>query len=262
MFTAASYALLLAAFLLVSVSGPRSAGAHDITITDILGREVQVHHPANRVLLGFYFEDFYAIVGPGAYDRVVAISRPTWEGWRKTQWDTYVQVAPGIDDLVDIGDVESGTFNIEAAIAARLDVAILAAWQFSGLGSAVEKLAAAGIPIVVVDYNAQTIEKHTASTRIIGAVMGAEERAERLAQEYEAAVADVVARVAGDTAAGKVREKVYVELGNKGAGEYGNSYAGTMWAGVITLAGGENIAEGRIERWGPLNPEYVVFHFV
>lgn len=236
------------------LAGAFSAQAEDITVTDTLGREVTVPHGAERVLLGFYFEDFYAIVGDGAYDRVVAISRDTWEGWRNTQWQAYLEVNPNIENLIDIGEVDSGTFNIEAAIASNPDVAILAAWQYRGLGETVDKLEAAGIPVVVADYNAQTVEKHVASTLLIGQVMATEDRAQQLASEYEAAVADVIARVATTTE----RPKVYVELGSKGPAEVGNSYAGTMWAGVIEMAGGVNIAEGQIERWGPLNPEYVL----
>ena len=31
-----------------------------------------------------------------------------------------------------------------------------------------------------------------------------------------------------------------------------------MWGGVIKMAGGKNIADGKVENWGPLNPEYVL----
>ena len=235
------------------VSFPATAGS--MTVTDATGRTVEVPENAQRVLLGFYFEDFFAIAGPGAYDRVVAISRDTWEGWRNLQWQAYTRIAPRIAELADIGEVDSGTFSIETAIAARPDVAILAQWQFTGLGDAVAKLEAAGIPVVVADYNAQTVEKHVASTLLIGKIMGTEARARKLADEYAAAVAEVQARVAK---AGGTPKRVYVELGNKGPGEYGNSYGDTMWGGVIHLAGGSNIAVGQIGKWGPLNPEYVL----
>jgi len=245
----------LAGIAIALAINPSPANADMFTVTDTEGREVMIHTPVERVLLGFYFEDFYAIVGPKAFDRVVAISRPVWEGWRNLQWAAYVTHEPRIDSLVDVGDTESGTFNIEAAIAAKPDVAIIAAWQYRSLGESVGKLEAAGIPVVVADYNAQTVEKHMASTLLIGKVMGAEDRAQRLADEYAAAVADVQARV---RQAGGATKRVYVELGNKGPGEYGNSYGKGMWAGVIGLAGGRNIAEGQVENWGPLNPEYVL----
>ncbi len=232
-----------------------SALAGTITVTDTLDRTVEVPDDAHRILLGFYFEDFYAIGGPDAYDKVVAISRPAWEGWRNSQWKAYVAVNPDLENLVDIGEVDAGTFSIETAIASKPDVAILAAWQYRALGDVVGKLEAAGIPVVVADYNAQTVEKHVASTLLIGKIVGQEARARELADHYAAAVADVSARVAK---AGGDKPVVYVELGNKGAEEYGNSYGSGMWGGVIELAGGTNIAAGKVENWGPLNPEYVI----
>ncbi|MGI9504423.1 MAG: ABC transporter substrate-binding protein [Geminicoccaceae bacterium] len=246
-----SLILSAAAAAALTLSSPGMAK----TVTDVEGRTVEIPDNPERVLLGFYFEDFFAIVGPDAYDRVVAISRGAWEEWRNLQWQAYVEAVPRIDELLDVGEVESGTFNIEAAVAAEPDVAILAAWQIDGLGEAVAKLEAAGIPVVVADYNAQTVEKHVASTLLIGDVMGTEERAKTLATEYEAAVADVEKRVAE---AGGDPKKVYVELGNKGPDEIGNSYGEGMWAGVVDMAGGDNIAAGKIGNWGPLNPEYVL----
>ncbi|MCF6232325.1 MAG: ABC transporter substrate-binding protein [Rhodobacteraceae bacterium] len=229
------------------------------TVIDTMNRTVEVPDNVNRVLLGFYFEDFYAIGGPDAYDKVVAISRPAWEGWRNSQWKSYNAVNPALDALVDVGEVDAGTFAIEKAVVAKPDVAIIAAWQYRAMGEIVGKLEAAGIPVVVVDFNAQTVEKHVASTLLIGKVIGAEERAQELVDNYVAAVADVEARVAKALEArGGKKPKVYVELGSKGAGEYGNSYGSGMWGGVVELAGGKNIAAGKVESWGPLNPEYVI----
>ncbi|MBC6404525.1 MAG: hypothetical protein GDA41_02125 [Rhodospirillales bacterium] len=59
--------------LVVSVSLP--TGAQNLTVTAVLGREVEIPKQPERILLGFYFEDFFAIGGPNAYDRVVAISK-------------------------------------------------------------------------------------------------------------------------------------------------------------------------------------------
>lgn len=230
------------------------------TVTDVLGRTVEVPLNPQRILLGFYFEDFWAIGGRDAYDRVVAISRKAWEGWRNSQWKRYVAVEPHLEKLVDVGEADSGTFSVETAVAVRPDVVILAAWQFKALGDGVQKLITAGIPVVVADYNAQTVEKHIASTRLIGKLLGgeAERRGQALAQSYESAVAEVKRRVAAARAERGEAPRVYVELGNKGPDEYGNSYGKGMWAGVIEAAGGNNIAKGQVGAWGPLNPEYVV----
>lgn len=242
------------AALVVMVSVP--AAHAQIRVVDVLGREVTLPRPAQRVMLGFYFEDYIAITGPTAIDRLAAVSLHYWKGYRPGQYAAYLAAVPKIADLVDVGDVDNGTMSVEKIVAARPDVAILSAGQYQYLGAAAATIEAAGVPIVVVDYNAQTVEKHVASTLAIGKVMGADERAERLAREYEAAVADTVARVASVTP--PTRPKVYVELGQKGPAEYGNSYGRGMWAGVLSLAGAANIAEGQIGNWGPLHPEYVL----
>ncbi|MEM7524375.1 MAG: ABC transporter substrate-binding protein, partial [Pseudomonadota bacterium] len=189
------------------------------------------------------------------YDRVVAISKDAWYSWRNLQWNAYAATTPRIEALVDVGEVDGGTFSLEAALAAEPDVAIIPEWQYSALGDAVATLEAAGVPVVVADYNAQTVEKHVASTLLIGEVMGAEKRAKTLADEYAAAVADVEARVA---ATGGASKRVYVELGNRGPSEYGNTYTDYMWGAVIAMAGGDNIANGQVGKWAPLSPEYVL----
>ena len=44
------------------------------------------------------------------------------------------------------------------------------------LGSDLDAINEAGIPIVVLDYNAQTLDKHIKSTEIIGELTGQEDR--------------------------------------------------------------------------------------
>ncbi|MEM9010876.1 MAG: ABC transporter substrate-binding protein [Pseudomonadota bacterium] len=230
------------------------AAADDITVTDTLGREVTLAATPERILLGFYFEDFFAVGGPDAYDRVVAISREAWEGWRNLQWQAYVAAVPRIAELADVGEVDAGTFSLESAVAARPDVAIIADWQHSALGDTVDRLEAAGIPVVVLDYNAQEVEKHVTSTLALGALLGEEARAQALADQYADAIAEVEARVAAIEA----RPPVYVELGRKGGGEIDNSYGNTMWGRLVETAGGRNVAMDQVARWGPLSPEYVL----
>jgi ABC-type Fe3+-hydroxamate transport system substrate-binding protein len=245
-------ATLLAACSLLLIA-PAQA---DIRFTDVLGREVKLDKPAERVLLGFYFEDYIAIVGPKAIDRLTAVSLHYWKGYRPRQYDAYLAAFPRIAELTDVGDVDNATMSLEKIVAAKPDVAILSSSQVQYLGAAVQQIEAFGIPVVAVDYNAQTVEKHVASTRIIGKVMGTEERAERLAANYQKNIDDTLARIRSAGAAGS--RKAYVELGQKGPAEYGNTYGKGMWAGVLDLVGAKNIAEGQVASWGPLSAEYVL----
>lgn len=226
----------------------------EITITDLRDRTLTLNAPAERVLLGFYYEDYLAVVGDGAVDKLVGLSRGPWADWRPKQWDAYTQVFPQLAELPDVGDTENSTMSIEAAIAADPDLVVLAGWQYDALGESAAQFDTADIPVLVLDFNAQTLEAHLASTRALGMAMGTEERAQTLATLYAEMTADTAARVEQSTEA----PKVYVELAQKGPDEVGNSYAGGMWGGVIDRLKGQNIANGQIENWGPLSPEYVL----
>ncbi len=243
---------LLAVATILILSGKAFA---EIRVTDVKGREVSLAEPAKRVVLGFYYEDFIAVAGPGAMDRVVALSLSTWKDWRPNQFATYVRAIPGIENIPDIGDTENGTFSVEKAIATKPDLVILAAWSYDALGDAVKQFDAAGIPVLTLDYNAQTVEKHVQSTLLLGKVTGSEKRAEALAAEYKAAMEDIDARI---QKAAPTTKKVYVELAQKGPSEVGNSYDNGMWGTLIEKLGGINIAKGQVENWGPLSPEYVL----
>ncbi len=225
------------------------------TVTDVLGRTVEVPDSPERILVGFHFEDLYAVGGPEVYDRAVAISRGAWEDWRPLQWAAYTAAEPRLLELIDVGEVEAGSFSLEAAVAARPDLAIFAAWQIDALGESVARLEAAGIPVVALDYNSQTLDRHLVSTQLLGEILGQEERAAQLAGEYRAAVEDTARRLADAEGA---EPRVYVELGRKGPDEVDNSYGDTMWGRLVETAGGENIAQGQIAKWGALSPEFVL----
>lgn len=243
------------AALLVVMLIPLSAAQAQVSTVDVLGRTVTLPEPAKRVVLSFYYEDFLAITGPGAIDKVVGLSRSPWKDWRPRQYQAYLNAMPQIAEIPDIGDTETGDFSIEKVISLKPDLLILSAWSWKALGQNVEQFDQAGIPVAVIDYNAQTLEKHLASTHALGALMGTKDRSDALATLYETAYQDTMARV---SKAGPSDKKVYVELAQKGPESIGNSYGNGMWGGVIEGLGGINIAKGQIENWGPLNPEYVL----
>ena len=99
-----------------------------ITITDLRDRSVTLEAPAERVMLGFYYEDYLGVAGKGAVDKIVGLSRGPWAEWRPKQWQAYTQTFPQLTDLPDVGDTESSTFSIESAIATDPDLVILAGW--------------------------------------------------------------------------------------------------------------------------------------
>lgn len=232
-----------------------AAQAAPTSIQDVLGRTVEVEAPAKRVLLGFYFEDYMAVGGEKAFDKVVGISREAWAGWRAANWALHVAHRPSLKDIPDVGEVEAQTFSVEKALALKPDVVVLADWQYKGMGSDIKRLEAAKIPVVVVDYNAQTLERHLASTKVLGQLTGETARAERINAEYKDAIDQVQSRIAQ---AKLPKPRVYIEFGNKGPTEYSFTYGKNMWGAMAAVAGGDNIAAPFVEWWGPMNPEQVL----
>ncbi|TDO99440.1 ABC transporter substrate-binding protein [Marinomonas balearica] len=224
-------------------------------IQDVLDRKVDVDLPAERVVLGFYAEDYMAIGTEAAFDKVVGISRDTWEAWRPASWKLYTDYRPSLKDIPDVGEVESQTFSIEKVLSLKPSVVVLADWQYKGLGMDVDRLEDAGVPVIVVDYNAQTLERHLKSTEILGELTGQEDRAKQISEEYENTIVSAQKRIAD---AHLPKPRAYVEFGKKGPDQYSFTYGKNMWGAMLTAMGGDNIAAPFVEWWGPMNPEQVI----
>ncbi|MFV0245535.1 MAG: ABC transporter substrate-binding protein [Qingshengfaniella sp.] len=228
----------------------------EITVVDMKGREHTLEKPAERVIITFHFEDFLAVAGPDAYDRVVGMNKEAWRKARNSQWQAYTAEIPRLETVPDIGGNAGTPFSLEAVVALKPDVMIVSVLHFMAMGDILERVEAAGIPVIVLDYHSQTVETHVASTLLIGQVMGTEARARELADTYAAQVADVEARVA---AAQAEKPTVYLEVGRIGPHEYGVTFGDNyMWGSMIRMAGGDNIGGQVTERSAPINPEYLL----
>ncbi|WP_174875055.1 ABC transporter substrate-binding protein [Vogesella oryzae] len=229
--------------------------AKPVVIEDVLGRKVTVDAPAKRVLLGFYIEDYFAVAGDKGYDRLAGMSRGWFVKSRPATWAMYVASKPQLAKVPDVGNVQDQSFSIEKVLAAKPDVVVLADWQYKALGAEVARLESLRIPVVVVDYNAQTLERHLASTRVLGEVTGETARAKRIADDYRQVVTTITQRIAK---AKRPQPRVYIELGDKGPAEYSYTYGKNMWGAMAQLAGGNNVAAPFVENWGTIHPEQLL----
>lgn len=242
----------LLSFAALTISA--SAFAEITTVTDVLGREVTFDAPAKRAIVGFYPEDYMAIGTEAAYDNVVGMSKYIWQA-RSANWELYVKHRPSLDKIPEIGRVDTNTFSAEKVISLNPDVLMLADWQYKGLGSEIERIEDAGIPVVVVDYNAQTLERHLKSTQLIGVITGQEERAAKIANEYQQNLEMITQRL---ESANLEKPKIYTEYGSAGVNEVGYTFGKNMWGAIATMAGGDNISAPFVEWWGKLNPEQII----
>lgn len=232
-----------------------TAHAEVKTINDVLGRDVQVDVPAKRVVLGFYYPDYIAATGAENFGQVVGISREFWEKFNPGSWNLYNQKLPNLQGIGDIGNIDRGTFSFEKTLAMKPDVVILAKQQYDTLKAEMPRFEAANIPVVVVDYNDQTVKNHVKSTQIFGQLAGSEQRADQVAQEYADGIADIQKRV---NAAQSAKPKIYVEFGDKGPKEHSFTFGKNMWGAIADIVGGDNISKPFVENWGPINPEQVL----
>ena len=226
-------------------------------IIDALGRPVALKGPAERIVIDFNYEEFTAVAGTSGWDRVVGFNRTQWADNRAAVFRRYLTPIPRLATLADVGSTEINTFSMERVLSLRPDLVILGYWSFVALPEQVKQMEALGIPVLVVDYNAEIPERHVASTLAMGIATGNQDRAETLAALYTDKLADIRRRVAD----APVRPKVYVELGQGGADVVGNTYWKGMWGRLLEFAGADNIAAGRLPgagAWGPLDPEYVL----
>lgn len=211
--------------------------------------------PAKRVVIGFYGEDYMAIGGEKSFDHVVGMSKDIWQKWRPKNWAMYVKKRPSMATLAEVGNVSTQTFSIEKVLSLRPDVVMLAKWQYSALQDQLYRLEDAGIHIVVVDYNAQTIKTHVESTKIIGKLTGQTKRADKIASDYKHDVELVLNRLKKSNLP---KPKIYMEYGFTGPQEYGYTFGENMWGKIAMMSGGDNISAPYIKNWGHLNPEQVL----
>lgn len=233
--------------------------AEQTTVTDVAGREVIVETPINQMILG----EGRLIYGIAALEKQNPFAHVA--GWRddliKNDPQTYALYRdrfPAADTIPTFGGVKEGTFDVEQAIALNPDVVIMnleakGATEDAGFD---DKLAQVGIPLVYVDFRDAPIENTEPSLRILGKLLGAEERADDLISFRAQQIARVTDRLANSSVE---RPTVFIERAagytDKCCLSFGNENFGLM----VEMAGGENIAASIIPgTFGTVNPEQVV----
>ena len=227
----------------------------ELTLIDAADRVVTISKPVEKIVTTFSFEESIAVDGEDIFEKIVGWNRDYWEGRRQWIWDAYVKAFPEMDDIPDVGYPSKGTFNVEKVITLDPDVVITSTVELKHAETAVTQLEQAGIPTVFVDYHSETIEMHRASTLTLGYVFDERERAQEIVEFYTEQVNKMYSRL---EEIDEPKPTVYVECGYTGPSEYSNTYGDFMWGALIESCGGINIAEGVVEKSGPINPEYLL----
>ncbi|WP_461864622.1 ABC transporter substrate-binding protein [Thermococcus sp.] len=227
-----------------------------IVITDLVGREVMVKVPVERVVLLYGLEDYAAVGGEDALKRLVGINAWRYKKYRPDWWQYWVRNYPEIKELPDVGQ-PGKSFKAEEVIELKPDVVIADASMYKYMQEDVKRFEKAGIPIVFTDYFPHSdnidelFEEAKRSTMILGKLLGKEDRAQKLVQFFE----DQFNIVLNRTENIKNRPKVIVFATWSQWRAYGKKGMYNFW---IKLAGGRNIAENISGFSGDVNPEFVI----
>ena len=247
---------LAAALLLLAGAAP---AAETRTVEDVAGRSVQVPVEAKRIILGEGRQIYLlaALDTEAPFQRVV--------GWRddlekadRDGYEIYRQKYPFIADLPRFGGAKEGTFDVEQALSLHPDLVVmnLESKLATDEGGLIDKLAAVGIPVVFIDFRERPFENAEKSIRILGQVIGREQRAEEVIAFRRAEIEKVTARLA--SYAGP-RPQVMIDRAGGYSDECCMSFGDENFGRMVSVAGGDNIARDLIPgTFGTLNPEQIV----
>lgn len=238
---AAVLAALVACSAAPTTSPAPDAGAapETVTVTDIVGRQVQVKAPVERMFLG----EGRLLYLTAMLDREEPLRRIV--GWpddlKTADLDTYERYRaefPEIDRIPEVGALAQGAFSAERVIDLKPDVIVL---SLSGYKSAqeigaIETMEKVGIPTVVVDFRDHPLATTGPSVEILGKIMGREGEAREFVTFYDEQIAMVRDRVAALEP--KPVTFLYRAAGLlECCGTFGRSNLGEL----IELAGGQNL---------------------
>lgn len=237
-----------------------AATASAATLTDLAGRQVQVPEKVEHILLGEgrMIYSLSLLEGQNPFARLAGW-QGDFRGLDVQGYEAYHKVFPQADKVPLVGGTSAETFSVEKALAVHPDLAIMALSGGHGPGpdsEAVKQLEAAGVAVLFVDFSDHPLSNTVPSMRLLGQALGREQRAEEFIAFYQHSLAKVTRTLAK---AGTVKQpKIFIDMlaglqdccGSPGTGNFGE---------MIKLAGGRNIADGRIPGpIGVLNVEYIL----
>ncbi|EGV29797.1 periplasmic binding protein [Thiorhodococcus drewsii AZ1] len=249
---------MLAAFMTcVLLSGQALA----LTVTDVLGRQVELAGPADKIILGE--GRFLAVLGVLGVERPLERVAGMMNEFRRFDpvgFDRYRRAFLEIDRIPTFGQITEDSVSVEQAILASPDVAIFGV-QGHGPGAKahhiIDRLEAAGIPVVFIDFRQQPLANTARSVEIVGRVLGLEDAAERFKTFYETAVEEVTGRLRRNPPehCPSVLLELRVDTDRRCCITVGKG----MFADLVEAAGGCNVAKDLLPgAVGELSLEHVI----
>lgn len=224
--------------------------------TDAAGRRILLEKRPERIILANYILNAVIVGGVDCISKIVGMTKDGWIETRKGEYEALTKARPELLDIPSIGGFHDNVLNSEKILSLKPDLILLNRSQYEANSSRLSVLEAAGAKVVVVDFHAMIPSDHIKSTELLGVVFGAEDRAARASTLYINGMKKALKAALG--AAKPNKSPVYVELGNMGVEQYGNTYNKTLlWGGILANIGANNIAAEMKTPWAQAGREFV-----
>lgn len=231
---------------------PAPVQAGPIVVTDMLDRQVSLPAPARRVVL----PEGRHVLTLALLDRDPVSLLAGWgndlKRYSPETYDALADAFPTVNEVPDVGGLSEGAFSLEAVIATQPDLVIFT--LYGPPPSGLDKLDAAGIPYVFVDFFQEPLTRTVPSLRLLGKVLGRETQAEAFIAFYE----EHMTRLASRLNTTDARPAVFFHLNPNGKDCCFTSGPGNM-SDFIAAAGGHNIGADAVPgAIGQMNLEYIL----
>lgn len=221
------------------------ASAQAVTVIDAMGRVVTLPEPAQRIILTQARHlPVLALVHPDPVSILAGWSDEFRTSF-SNEYENYLKQFPEIANIPIVGRHTVDSFSVEQALALQPDLIVLTA-SFAGVGKGqslddslmMKQFAAAGVPVVIIDFFVNPMKNTVPSLRALGQAIGQEERSEAFITLYESHMAAVAGRLA-DLPSGD-KPPVFVHA-HAGSTDCCNSPGTGTFNDMVTYAGGHNI---------------------
>ena len=243
-------------------SQARQAAQGPITVTDVLGRKVTLKAPAKRVILTQARHlPVMALLTPDPVSILAGWSDEFRTSFSR-EYQNYLERFPAIAKVPLVARHTADSFSVEQTMALRPDLVVLTA-RFAGgtdresveNSLMMKRFAAAGIPVLVVDFFVKPLENTVPSLKALGEAIGQPQRTAEFIDFYQSHMKGVADRLKDLPASSHPPVLVHAHAGST---DCCNSPGKGTFNEMIRYAGGHNIGADVLKtQTGKLSFEYI-----
>ena len=243
-------------------SQARQAAQGPITVTDVLGRKVTLKAPAKRVILTQARHlPVMALLTPDPVSILAGWSDEFRTSFSR-EYQNYLERFPAIAKVPLVARHTADSFSVEQTMALRPDLVVLTA-RFAGgtdresveNSLMMKRFAAAGIPVLVVDFFVKPLENTVPSLKALGEAIGQPQRTAEFIDFYQSHMKGVADRLKDLPPSSHPPVLVHAHAGST---DCCNSPGKGTFNEMIRYAGGHNIGADVLKtQTGKLSFEYI-----